>query len=135
MRRRRKTSLMTQLLRYGVVGGIAFLVDYGTLYALTEFAGLHHLVSAALAFTAGLLVNYTLSILWVFRGERSWKPAAEFTAFAAIGIVGAGLNEGIIWLGTDVAGLHYLLSKLISTAIVFFWNFFARKLLIFSRRK
>ena len=133
MKRRRKTPLLRQLLRYGVVGGIAFVVDYGTLYALTEEAGLHHLLSAVIAFTAGLLVNYILSILWVFRGERSWKPAAEFTAFALIGLIGAGLNELIIWLGTDVAGLHYLLSKLISTAIVFFWNFFARKLLLFSK--
>lgn len=133
MKRRRKTPLLRQLLRYGVVGGVAFIVDYGTLYALTEFAGVHHLLSAVIAFGAGLLVNYTLSILWVFRGERSWKPAAEFTAFALIGLIGAGLNELIIWLGTDVAGLHYLLSKLLSTAIVFFWNFFARKLLLFSK--
>lgn len=133
MKRRRQSKLLGQFLRYGVVGGIAFIVDYGTLYALTEFAGLHHLLSAVLAFTAGLLVNYTLSILWVFRGERSWKPAAEFTAFTIIGLIGAGLNELIIWLGTDVAGLHYLLSKLISTALVFFWNFFARKILLFSK--
>lgn len=129
-------KLWLQLFRYGFVGGIAFIVDYGALYCLTKFAGLHHLISAAVAFILGLVVNYLLSISWVFNQSRSSSSKlSEFFIFAVIGIIGLGLNELIIYIGTDVVQLHYMLSKLISTGIVFFWNFFARKLLLFSSRK
>lgn len=128
-------STLLQLFRYGFVGGTAFIADYATLYLCTEFLGIHHLISAACAFTLGLVVNYLLSILWVFANHTQNNRWVEFLVFAIIGIFGLGLNEVIIYLGTDIAGLHYMLSKLISTAIVFFWNFFARKIILFKKKK
>lgn len=128
-------STLLQLFRYGFVGGVAFIADYATLYLCTEFLGIHHLISAACAFTLGLVVNYLLSILWVFANHTQNNRWVEFLVFAIIGIFGLGLNEVIIYLGTDIAGLHYMLSKLISTAIVFFWNFFARKIILFKKKK
>jgi putative flippase GtrA len=126
------TNIWLQLLRYGFVGGVAFVADYGTLFLLTHYAHVHYLVSAAVAFGIGLTVNYLLSISWVFNKNRSAKPWVEFLVFALIGVVGLGLNELIMYVATDLMSLHYMLSKLISTAIVFCWNFFARKLIIFK---
>lgn len=124
--------LLVQLLRYGVVGGIAFVVDYGTLWLLTEAAGLQYLLSAAIAFILGLTVNYALSTRWVFGESRIGSPWAVFAAFALTGIVGLGLNELIMWAATDGMGLHYMASKIISTGLVFFWNFLARRFLVFK---
>ena len=126
------TNIWLQLLRSGFVGGVAFVADYGTLFVLTHYAGVHYLWSAGIAFAVGLTVNYLLSISWVFNQNRSAKPWVEFLVFALIGIVGLGLNELIMYVATDLMSLHYMLSKLISTAIVFCWNFFARKLIIFK---
>lgn len=130
---RTSTNMWIQLIRYGFVGGFAFLFDYGTLFVLTEFAGLYHLVSAAIAFIIGLAVNYILSILWVFKQSVvKRKRIYEFVVFLITGIIGLGINELIIYVGTDVLLIHYMLSKLISTSMVFFWNFFARKVILFS---
>lgn len=126
------TNIWLQLLRYGFVGGVAFVADYGSLFVLTHYAGVHYLWSAGIAFCIGLTVNYLLSISWVFNQNRSAKPWVEFVVFALIGVVGLGLNELIMYVATDLISLHYMLSKLISTAIVFCWNFFARKLIIFK---
>jgi len=125
------TNTWLQLFRYGFVGGVAFVVDYGSLYLLTEYVGFHHLVSAALAFILGLCTNYLLSISWVFNQNRRVAALKEFIVFLIIGIIGLGLNELIMFLATDVAGIHYLISKLISTALVFLWNFFVRKFTLF----
>ena len=125
-------ALAVQLLKYGVVGGVSFIVDYGSLWLLTEVAGLHHLVSAAIAFILGLTCNYLISTAWVFGESRLRSTAAEFSAFALIGVVGLGLNELIMWLCVDEGGQHYMIAKLVSTAIVFFWNFFARRFLLFK---
>lgn len=125
-------SLLLQLFRYGIVGGISFVVDWGTLMLLTEVAGVHYMVSAALAFVLGLACNYILSTRWVFGESRMSSRLAEFTAFAVIGIIGLLLNELIIYICTDLAGWHYLAGKVVSTILVFFWNFLARRFLIFK---
>ena len=125
-------NTLIQLLRYTFVGGIAFVVDFTSLYLLTEFAGLHYLHSAAIAFILGLIINYILSILWVFKSRAVNKKIIEFTIFVIIGIVGLGLNIIIIWFFTDRFSIDFLYySKLISTAIVYFWNFLARKYILY----
>ena len=125
---------LLQLFRYGFVGGMAFLVDYGTLFALTHYAGVPYLLSAAIAFVLGLITNYLISISWVFQHSGKMQVWQEFLFFAFIGVIGLGLNELIMYIGSDLIHLHYMISKLISTAIVFFWNFFARKFLLFNKK-
>ena len=125
-------TLLGQFFRYGIVGGIAFVVDYGTLWFLTEVCQVHYLVSAGIAFVLGLVCNYLLSTHFVFGESRLQHRWAEFTAFLVIGIVGLALNELILYVCQDLIGIHYMLGKIISTVIVFFWNFLARRFLLFK---
>jgi putative flippase GtrA len=124
-------SVLHQFTRYLVVGGLAFLLDFGSLYLLTEFAGLHYLISAAVAFLIGLVANYCLSRLWVFDRRTLESVTAEFLIFAGIGIVGLGLNEAIMWFVAEKIHFHYLVAKAISAGIVLIWNFGARKSVLF----
>ena len=78
-------------------------------------------------------MNYLLSIFWVFSESRYREKRIEFAIFAFIGVIGLGLTEGLMWLFTDLAGLHYLLSKLITAALVLLWNFIARKAVLFTK--
>lgn len=124
--------LLVQFVRYFFVGGFAFVVDFGLLYILTEYAGLHYLLSATLSFISGLLVNYIISCIWVFSTSKFKNRLVEFLFFAAIGVVGLLLNDALIWLFTDCIGTHYMFSKIVAAAIVYLWNFFARKYLVFK---
>lgn len=124
-----------QLFRYLFVGGAAFVVDFGSLYLLTKYAGLHYTLSATLSFILGLIVNYLLSIRWVFSQRKLQSRSAEFIVFAIIGIVGLGLNVAIIWFFTEHIRLHYLVSKIVATVLVFLWNFAGRKFILFDRGK
>ena len=128
-------NTLIQLFRYLQVAFVAFAVDIGSLYAFTEFAGLHYLVSAALAFVLGVTTNYLLSIRWVFKSSALSDRRAEVVIFVLIGVAGLGLNELFLHLFTRYAGLYYMLSKFISTGIVFFFNFFLRKFLLFNKKK
>lgn len=129
--RRHLPPLSRQFIKYGIVGGLAFVVDFGLFVILTRFVGVHYLVSNVLAFCVGLTVNYTLSILWVFDVRRVKTPAIEFALFAAVGVAALALNEALLWLLTEQAGLHYILSKMIAQAVVLLFNFGARKFLLF----
>ena len=59
-------------------------------------------------------------------------------AFAAIGVVGLLLTIGITKLFeitmADVTTAYQIISKVVSTAVAFLWNFFARKYLIYSKK-
>ncbi|MCD4693347.1 MAG: GtrA family protein [Calditrichales bacterium] len=125
-------NTLIQLFRYTFVGGFAFIVDFSLLVILTEFCGVHYLISTAIALTIGLSINYCLSVIWVFDKRKLANKSIEFTLFAIIGIIGLDLNELFIWLFTEFAGFHYLISKIISTAIIYLWNFFARKFILFN---
>ena len=124
-------SLPRQLYLYTFVGAIAFAFDFGALFALTHFAGVHYLLSAGLAFVLGLLVNYVLSIKWVFHRRSIRDKRIEFLIFTMIGLAGLGLNEAFIWFFTEIAQFHYLASKIVSTVFVYLWNFFARRYSLF----
>jgi len=124
-------NTLIQLFRYTFVGGIAFIFDFGSLYILTEYFNIYYLVSAAIAFLIGLTLNYCLSIIWVFEKRSVKSKYLEFIIFALIGIMGLLSNEFIIWFFTEIINTHYLYSKLISTFLVYLWNFTVRKFVLF----
>lgn len=121
-----------QFFRYIFVGGVAFLVDFASLYILTDYFGIFYLTSAAIAFILGLITNYMLSINWIFNRRTLSNKTMEFTVFALIGIIGLGLNELFIWVFTAELNFYYLMSKILAAIIILFWNFFARKITLFS---
>jgi putative flippase GtrA len=127
-------KVSVQLFRYAFVGGAAFLLDFGLLYALTEYLHLYYVLSATVAFVAGLLCNYVLSVYWVFHERALSNKFAEFAVFALIGVIGLLLNDGLIWALTELGHLHYMASKMIAAAVIFFWNFFARRQVLFISR-
>lgn len=120
-----------QLFRYLFVGGAAFIVDFLSLFILTDFFGIYYLISAAIAFLLGLIANYFLSISWVFNKRKLKNRHIEFGMFAIIGIIGLGLNEIFIWFFTQDLQVYYLISKIFAAIIILFWNFFARKYILF----
>jgi putative flippase GtrA len=121
-----------QLFRYTLVGGFALIVDFSSLFILTEFFNVYYLTSAAIAFLLGIIVNYYLSIIWVFNKRTLISKSSEFAVFAGIGIIGLILNELLIWFFTEHIHFHYLISKIISAFFIYFWNFFARKFTLFN---
>lgn len=120
-----------QMFRYLFVGAAAFIVDFLSLFILTEFFGIYYLISAAIAFILGLIANYFLSTSWVFNKRKLKSRHFEFGVFAVIGIVGLGFNEVFIWFFTQDLQIYYLISKLFAAVIILFWNFFARKFILF----
>jgi putative flippase GtrA len=124
-----KTSI--QLLRSLLAGGVAFTIDWSLLFALTEFFHIHYLISSTIGFIFSLLINYFISIIWVFDKRFLNKKRVEFIIFLIIGIIGLLINSFFIWIFTEYANFHYLMSKVFATVIVFSWNFAAKKLILF----
>lgn len=126
--------LIKQILKFGAVGGLAFVIDYALLYILTEFLGVHYLASSAISFSVSVIFNYIMSIKWVFDVDRQ-RGVREFAIFAALSIVGLLLNLAIMYVMADMAKIYYMVSKLFSTAVVMVYNFVTRKLFVEGKHK
>jgi len=117
--------------RYFWAGCLAFGTDFLVLVGLTEWIGLHYLVANLFSFAAGLTVSYLLCIRWVFERRRLASVHHEFGVFVLLTLVGLGMNEGAMWLGVELASLHYTLAKAVAAAGTFVINFLLKKIILF----
>lgn len=126
-------DIFLQLFRYIFVGGTAFAVDFFFLYFFSDICGIYYLISAVLSFIISVLVNYVMSTKWVFNQDNIENKVLEFNLFILISTIGLGFTEILLYFFTDIVGLYYLISKVISAIIVLFWNFLARRVMFYGR--
>lgn len=145
-----------QMVRFGLVGAVATVVDFAVLAVLTHFDLLSHFVrsahlrqqlAVAAGYAAGLIICYIFSILWVFSHRSVSNKQVEFAIFMLIGVAGLVLTEVCVELCLRVlsrmpfimrhlAGhLPLYLAKCIAIVVVFFFNFVTRKMFLFKGPK
>ena len=123
-------KLFSQIIKFGFVGVTAFVIDAGLLFLLTEFCGIHYLISGMISFTASVIYNYILSVKWVFDAKKDANKTQEFIVFIVLSVIGLGINQLFMWLFVDMMHIYYMLSKIIATVIVMVYNFITRKIFL-----
>ena len=123
-------KLFAQIMKFGVVGVVAFIIDYGLLALLTEVFGINYLVSATISFTASVIFNYLASMRYVFTHKEGMSRRREFVIFVALSAAGLVINNLCMWAGVELLGVHYLITKIGATFIVMVWNFVTRKIFL-----
>lgn len=118
--------------RYFVVGGIATVVDVGLFMLFAQQMGLPYLRVAAGTFVLATLVNYFLSVRFVFVSGLRFRRRHEIALVFLVSGIGLALNQAILWACVELAGLALLFSKLAATAAVFSWNYLSRRHFVFG---
>ena len=121
-----KKDRFLEVFRFCIVGGLSFLLDYGLLYLLTEHAGIYYLYSSGISFTVSVIFNYWLCVVFVFRAARH-QTARQASLFLGSSVAGLGLNQLCMWAFVDFCGMHYMLAKIVATAVVTFWNYVMKR--------
>ena len=106
------------MIKFGFVGFLCFFIDWGIMVFLTEVFGINPLISSTISFTVSVTVNYILSVTFVFETDKNANKGSQFVIFVLLSIVGLGVNELCMWLGTDLLGIHYMITKVGATAVV-----------------
>lgn len=125
----KSSDVIVTMVKYGLVVVIAAPIDLGGYIVLKSIFHIEYVLAATISFTASLIVNYFLSMAWVWKSHSGKRKQVDALVFAVIGFVGLGLTDLVVWLFTHFAGLNYVVSKLIAFCVVFFWSFGARHLL------
>ena len=115
-----------------MVGGIATCVDVGLFMLFAQGLGLPYLRVAACTFVVATAVNYILSVRIVFVSGLRFGRRQELALVFVVSGIGLALNQAILFAAVEWAGGPLLVSKLAATAIVFFWNYLARRHFVFG---
>lgn len=141
-------KLLGQIIKFGFVGGLCFLIDFAISTAL--FHLLRDVASRSFAtavggfwgFTISVIINYILSMKFVFERKEDMSRKKEFVIFVILSVIGLGVNEVILLacsagyeansflLDTFNDTLWFAMSKIIATAIVMIYNFISRKIFL-----
>lgn len=155
-----KKELFWEIVRFLLVGGTATVVDYAVFYLFRQWllpAGLIEggtwnvvslIIATAFGFCAGLLVNWILSVKFVFRAVKNKEEAHSkrgFAVFTIIGVIGLGITElGVVLLVHIVPEITLFgmtgfllpwnewLAKIVMTCIVLVFNYVGRKIFVFK---
>lgn len=136
-------NLLNQIMKFGIVGLFCFFIDFGITTGFTNLLGIHYLVSKFLGFVVSAVVNYLLSIKFVFTQKKEMDKKKEFTVFLILSAFGLLINEIVMYLCID--GIYarsgqlqelvshanmVALSSILATGIVMVYNFISRKLFL-----
>lgn len=135
-------KLIEQLVKFGIVGAIAFVIDWGILNLLVGVFHMHNVLAGTISFLVSLVFNYLASMKYVFKHRDDMARWMEILIFFVASAAGLFMNDVIIWLSTygmnhdAYVSQHaeYLLrtniGKLVAAAVVMVWNFIIRKWLL-----
>ncbi len=144
-------KLFEQIIKFGFVGVICFLIDFAISTALFHLlyeswnlmqSSAATVISGFFGFTISVVVNYALSMKYVFARKEDMSRKKEFAIFIILSIIGLGINEIILLICNTVyegnsvlneafgSTLWFAASKILATAIVMVYNFISRKIFL-----
>lgn len=123
-------KLIAQLMKFVVVGGLSFVLDFIIYYVLTNFFSVYYLVAGFFSFSLSLIFNYLMSMKFVFKSKDDLKKTHEFAIFVVLSVMGLGLNLLSLYILVDIFKMNDLIAKVFVAGIVMIFNFVTRKIFL-----
>ena len=136
-------KLFEQIIKFGVVGIISFFVDFAVYTLICNVLHIHYMIAGVCGFVISVIVNYVLSMKFVFRSKDDMSKTKEFIIFVVLSVIGLGVNSLVLYLCIDVVyrsivwlqniltmEMCNMAAKIIATGIVMIYNFVTRKIFL-----
>lgn len=123
------------LISYFFVGLLATLVEWIFFYLFDNVIGFHYQAATVLAIVISTFANWFFGRLITFRNAEKGNVILEIAKIYLVSIVGLLINMLLMWIFVEKAGVKEMYSKMITTCIVFAYNFLIRKLVVYRKTK
>jgi len=122
-----------KLFLYLIVGGLATIVEWVCFYIFDYIFDIHYMIATALAFIFSTFANWVFGRLLMFKKRESLSLWKEISAIYATSIGGLIFNLLIMFVLVRWIHVGNMLSKIIATGIVFFYNYGIRRKFIYKQ--
>ena len=126
----RNNKLFHEIFRFCVTGFLAFIVDYLILILFKEVFNFEVLLSTIIAYVISTIINYILTVKWVFNIKGINSERKNFTLFLTFSLLGLLVTEIIMWYGCKILSINYLAVKIFAVGIVMIINYVTRKIFL-----
>jgi len=132
MMRDNKMNISKQLIRYIFAAGGLFLIDVILFYFLADFLEFNYIIVNSSLFFLGTVFNYVLSYKWVFLDSKNIDSHyRNIKALIFVVLLSLLLSNIQLYIYIEILNIEKLNAKLLSSVIVFAWNFLGRKYFVF----
>ena len=151
-------NLILEILRFLIVGGLATIIDWLVSFTVSALVpeikistwSVKDSLATLCGFIVGLLINYFLSLVFVYKNkkdENSGKSFKDFMVFTLIGVIVLLFQILFIYLLNDLLFVKvlnfntilfanltwgYIISKVLATAFGLILNYIGRKIFVFK---
>jgi len=122
-----RNLLKFQMVRYGIVGTIGAVIDFGLLNLLVLYLDWNVYLAATVGFTAAASSNYVLNLNWTFRDSPSKHRLVQYGQFILVALLGLMINNGTMYILIENFGWWFNFAKLSAVLVVFVWNYLANR--------
>lgn len=120
-----------KFLKFGIVGFIGMLFDFGATWIFKEKIKLNRYVANSIGFIIAATLNYILNKLWTFHNHDT-HVTTQYLIFMSISTIGLGINNIFLYIFEKKFSIKFYVAKLLAIGITTLWNFFANYLITFS---
>jgi putative flippase GtrA len=136
MKKIRETTMFLyrhHFVRYLVVGGSTFVLDFGTLVLLHGKLGFGIAASTSVAYWLSIIYNFILNRYWTFDAREKESLQRHITTYFMLLIVNYFFAVTFVSFMSD--HINYIYAKAIAVIIQMIWTYPVYKKLIFVNNK
>jgi putative flippase GtrA len=123
----RRPANWLQLVRFGIVGGVGFVVNLAVYTLCVHAFGIDYHVAAVVAWLVAVLNNFVLNRHWTF-DARGGRARFQAVRFLLISVVALGFSLVLLSLLVETAGLAKVPAQALAVAASMPLNFLGNKL-------
>ena len=124
-----------KIIRYAFVGGTAASIDLLVFFVAVKVYYLNWFFVAFISFIIATIVNYRLSVKFVFESGKRFGSRTELCLVFLVSGVGLTLNQASLWWLIEIEHIDEIIAKVLAITLIFAWNYTLRSCYIFKPRE
>jgi putative flippase GtrA len=129
----RRPANWLQLVRFGLVGGVGFVVNLVVYTLCVHVAGIDYHVAAVAAWLVAVVNNFVLNRHWTF-DARGGRAGFQAVRFVAVSLVALGFSLLLLMLFVEVVSVAKVPAQALAVAGAMPLNFLGNKLWSFRAK-